>query len=332
VLVEYKSVHELVDVWCKWAEMHLARKDYHKALEILGRATAVPTLTANISYRDDTLPPQKRLFKSLKLWSFYADLEESVGNMTSAKAVYDQMLSLKIANPQTILNYATFLEEQHYFEESFKVYQRGIDTFGYPIAFEIWNVYLPKFAARYGATKLERTRDLFEQALVQCPPKNAFALYVMYGKMEEQYGLMRNAMGIYERGTQAVDRDTRLSMYRYYINKAAQVYGLVSTRPIYQSALDVLPDSDAKDLCMEFAEMECKLGEIDRARALYAYASQFCDPTTVQDFWTLWNDFEVKHGNEDTFKEMLRIKRSVQAQYSTQIKFISAQILAQDQA
>ena len=29
-----------------------------------------------------------------------------------------------------------------------------------------------------------------------------------------------------------------------------------------------------------------------------------------------WNEFEVKHGNEDTFREMLRIKRSVSASYS----------------
>lgn len=38
--------------------------------------------------------------------------------------------------------------------------------------------------------------------------------------------------------------------------------------------------------------------------------------------------FEVKHGNEDTVREMLRIKRSVQATYNTQVNFMSAQMLA----
>lgn len=33
----------------------------------------------------------------------------------------------------------------------------------------------------------------------------------------------------------------------------------------------------------------------------------------------MWHDFEVRHGNEDTFREMLRIKRSVQAQFNTQV-------------
>lgn len=52
---------------------------------------------------------------------FYVDLEESVGTIESTKDVYNKILSLKIATPQTIINYANFLEENKYFEESFKV-------------------------------------------------------------------------------------------------------------------------------------------------------------------------------------------------------------------
>lgn len=43
--------------------------------------------------------------------------------LQSTKAVYDRILDLKIANPQIIINFAVFLEEHHYFEESFKVIQ-----------------------------------------------------------------------------------------------------------------------------------------------------------------------------------------------------------------
>merc|ERR1711963_579305 len=39
-------------------------------------------------------------------------------------------------------------------------------------------------------------------------------------------------------------------------------------------------------------------------------------------------DFEVKHGNEDTLREMLRIKRSVQHTYNTQVNMMSAQMLS----
>jgi pre-mRNA-splicing factor SYF1 len=67
------------------------------------------------------IPVQTRLFKSLKLWSFYVDLEESIGSVEATKVVYDKIVELKIANAQTIINYAQFLEENKYFEESFKV-------------------------------------------------------------------------------------------------------------------------------------------------------------------------------------------------------------------
>ena len=64
---------------------------------------------------------QARLFKSLKLWSYYVDLEEAIGTVDSAKAVYDKIMDLRIANAQIIVNYAAFLEENKYYEESFKV-------------------------------------------------------------------------------------------------------------------------------------------------------------------------------------------------------------------
>ena len=44
-----------------------------------------------------------------------------------------------------------------------------------------------------------------------------------------------------------------------------------------------------------------------------------CLCRVTADFWQTWKEFEVKHGNEDTLREMLRIKRSVQAVYNTQV-------------
>ena len=38
------------------------------------------------------------------------------------------------------------------------------------------------------------------------------------------------------------------------------------------------------------------------------------------EFWDAWKTFEVKHGNEDTFRDMLRIKRSVEAAFMTRVR------------
>ncbi|KAI0703601.1 spliceosome complex protein [Cytidiella melzeri] len=323
--VNFKTVEDLADVWCEWAELEIRHENYDEAIRVMQRAAAVPKNT-KINYHDHSIPVQARLFKSLKLWSFYVDLEESLGTVESTKAVYDKIFELRIANAQVIVNYAAFLEENKYFEESFKVYERGVELFTFPVSYEIWNIYLAKFVKRYGGDKIERTRDLFEQALEKCPAKSCKSIFLMYASFEEEHGLAKRAMGIYDRATGVVNDEDKFDLFTIYIAKATASYGLTATRPIYERALEILPDKQTAEMCLRFASMERKLGEIDRARAIYAHASQFCDPRVNQNFWAEWNTFEIETGSEDTFREMLRIKRSVQAQFNTEASYIAAQM------
>ncbi|VDO02545.1 unnamed protein product [Rodentolepis nana] len=54
---------------------------------------------------------------------------------------------------------------------------------------------------------------------------------------------------------------------------------------------------------------------------------------TEPEFWKTWKEFELTHGNEDTLREMLRIKRSVQATYNTKVSFMASHLAAtQEQA
>ena len=54
-----------------------------------------------------------------------------------------------------------------------QAYERGVALFRWPNVADVWHTYLSKFVGRYGGRKLERARDLFEQALDGCPPKYA---------------------------------------------------------------------------------------------------------------------------------------------------------------
>lgn len=329
VKVPYKSVSELAECWTEWAEMELRNENFDQAVNIMATATKAPK-RSTVDYFDENLTPQQRVHKSWKLWSFYVDLVESVSSLEETRKIYDRIFELRIATPQTVVNYANLLEENDYHEESFKIYERGLDLFSYPVAFELWNLYLTKAVDR--RISIERLRDLFEQAVEGCPPRFAKTLYLMYGALEEERGLARHAMRIYERATRAVADEDRSEMFNFYITKSASNFGLTSTRAIYERAIAALPDKEAAGMCIKFAEMERRLGEIDRARAIYGHASQFCDPRVEQDFWRKWEAFEVQHGNEDTFKEMLRIKRSVQAQFNTDVNFIASQAVARQAA
>lgn len=71
-------------------------------------------------------------------------------------------------------------------------------------------------------------------------------------------------------------------MYNIYIKRAADIYGVTQTRAIYEKSIETLPEDQSRQMCVKFADLETKLGEIDRARALYAHCSQICDPRVSQ--------------------------------------------------
>lgn len=52
-------------------------RNYDEALKLMQRATVMPS--RKVAYHDETETVQMRVYKSLKLWSMYADLEESFG-------------------------------------------------------------------------------------------------------------------------------------------------------------------------------------------------------------------------------------------------------------
>ncbi|KAL6841877.1 hypothetical protein ACP4OV_028389 [Aristida adscensionis] len=328
--VNFKVVDHLASIWCEWAEMELRHNNFDKAIELMRQATAEPSVEVKRrAAAEGNEPVQMKVHKSLKLWSFYVDLEESLGTLESTRAVYERILDLRIATPQIILNYAFLLEEHKYFEDAFKVYERGVKIFKYPHVKAIWVTYLTKFVQRYKRSKIERARELFQEAVQQAPPEEKKAIYLQWAKLEEDYGLAKRAMNVYDEAVRAVPNSERMSMYEIYIARAAELFGVPRTRQIYEQAIESgLPDRDVLTMCMKFAELERSLGEIDRSRAIYVHASNYADPNTHSDFWKKWNDFEIQHGNEDTFREMLRIKRTVAASRS-QTHFILPEYLMQ---
>eukprot|EP01134_Creolimax_fragrantissima_P005435 CFRG5435T1 len=327
VMSGFKKVEHLATVWCEYAEMELRHNNPRRALSLVKQATS--QYRGNTNASDSFASLRARLHTSLKLWSLYVDLEESLGSLQTVKAVYDRILDLRIATPQIIINYAMYLEENKYFEDAFRIYERGIGLFQWPYVYDIYIMYINKFVTRYAGEKLERTRDIFEQALEGCPSKYAKEIFLAYARMEEEYGLARHSMAVFDRAVRYLTGEDQFELFKMYIRLAAKMFGVTRTREIYELAIELLPDKYAWTLCLQYAGVELNLGEIDRARALFSYGSQIADPRTAKPFWTAWHDFEVKHGNEDTFRDMLRTKRSSQALFSTSVSAEYAQQLAE---
>ena len=64
------------------------------------------------------------------------------------------------------------------------------------------------------------------------------------------------------------------------------MYGNLCIYLVYNCDIVFRPND--REMCTRFAELERKLGEIDRARVLYMHASQMADPRVIiQDIYNL---------------------------------------------
>lgn len=166
---------------------------------------------------------------------------------------------------------------------------------------------------------MERSRDLFEQVLLNCPKEKRKIFYCLYAKLEEEFGLLNRAIEIFSKAVKEVLDSEKVQVFFVYMQKTCDYFGIFKMRKLFEEVFDSLTvPSHVIEIGKKFANIEKKLGEIDRARAIYGYVSQFCDPrkSDEEEFWKVWHDFEVYHGNEDTFREMMRIKRTVITKYA----------------
>ncbi|XP_954620.1 rna-processing protein, putative [Theileria annulata] len=307
---DFKYVDDLATLWCCWVEMYLRHKQFKKALEISRRSVSGNGKTS-IS---------KRLHTSVKLWTLSLDMEQNFGTIETTRVTFNKMVELKVVTPQVALSFAGYLEQHKYFEASFNAFEKCVVLFKWPQLYYLYLPYLTKFVRRYKGTKLERAREIFDQCLynreLKVPPKFVKYLFYLYASMEEEYGMVKKFLSILDDACKLADKEDQLTLIKFYVAKTCEFFGVTQTRQIYQQCLEYVSDDVARELCSMYIHMERGLGEIDRARAIYVYSSQISDPSINTDFWKGWREFEVLHGNEDSFREMLRIKRSVQAQYS----------------
>jgi pre-mRNA-splicing factor SYF1 len=149
----------------------------------------------------------------------------------------------------------------------------------------------------------------------------------MYADYEENFGLLNHSMQIYDRGCKDLtDPKDRYEVLNLQIAKASEYYGVTRTRKLFERAFELVEGGDRVQMGLRFAKMERKMGEIERARAIYQHLSQFCNPRQremEEQFWQIWEKFEVYHGNQDTYGDYMRTKRTVEIRYSVAVPITS---------
>lgn len=86
-------------------------------------------------------------------------------------------------------------------------------------------------------------------------------LFLLYAKLEEDYGLARHALQVLDRALQRVKDDDKIEIFQIYVSKASEMFGVAKTREVYEKAIQTLPKHLVRFVIMQYAQLELKLGE-----------------------------------------------------------------------
>lgn len=306
VLIKYKFSDELGEMWRSWIEFELRNGGSLQALHFL----------RNVIHGESLVFKYDKFLEDSELVGIYLDLEESCGTFATYRAAYEFLFDRKALTVQMVVHYSCYLEENDFFEESFRNYEKGIQLFSYPQVRVLWLVYLEKFVLRYKSNKILRQEDLFEQALSNCPKFYRAEIYLKYVELLVLYGSQKKVVAVLRRAYQDVAIEYQLGFCRFYARKMSVLFGSIALRKVYAEALEILKDDHAMEISLDYFALENDLNEVDRARTILKFAVQFATEKTAPLLWKVWKDFEQDHGSEETYKEMLRIQMSYHASRS----------------
>ena len=85
-------------------------------------------------------------------------------------------------------------------------------------------------------------------------------------------------MAVYDRAVAAVADSDKMAVLKVFLRRASDLFGVSRTRQIYEKAIEIMPSLLVRDVCMDFANLEQSLGEIDRVRGIYSYCASLCNP------------------------------------------------------
>lgn len=348
----FKTLNEIASVYCSWIEVELLEGNFKKALRIArlvidlsnggGRGRSISRMKnytgANAHEESDSLIGRNIpmlgddhfrslnqnfcLLNNVKLACLILDLEINYGTIETSINLFDILYHKKIITVKMVLSFANYLYENKYFYECFKTYEKAISIFHYPYLYPVYVHYISKYVQRYKDKNISYVRELYKQAIYGVdektfiPKEFAKNIFLMYASFEEHYGFLKRSLSIYKEAVPFLSEPDKVKFYKLFISKVSKSYGVHKAREAFEEAIQTLKDDDAREICLLYIDMEYKLNEYDRVRALYIYTAQFTNPSVHLSFYQDWREFEALHGNEHTFREMIRIKRSVLSLFS----------------
>ena len=333
----FKTVDDLSNVWIEWIllELKSAVVDMDSPEDVRWTMVVETARRAISQYRGSPKSTvQSELYKSVKLWNLVIDIEESLSTPQLVRAIYTSMTDLGVITPALILSWAQFEQSQSMFENTIRVLEKGIGMFPWPHCRDIWVFYLnlvlvpeKNLLSKKKRTRVlstERIRDLFDQVITACPGKFLAPFLFLCFKFELDRGMARTCISILSKGASnsAIPIHERVQLFYMALSESVRLLGASASRKIFDEAIETFTSLKSEKLviefCLQYAAVESQIGEIERGRRLFHHAAQFANPknSDLAYMWDKWRDFELEHGNEETYKDMKRVRRSVDVLFS----------------
>lgn len=284
--------------------------------------------------------------------------QSAVVDLTPLEIAYDKGYELKTLTLKMILNYIEILKENNFFEKSFQVNEKFLNYFSnnnFLLKFFITKIYIKNFKLRYNKLKVERVRNIYDELIVSndksslIDKKNSekyVEIFLSYIQYEEELGNIRRVFNLFYRSFFYINKKYYLKFIKLWLKKIEFHYGLIKTREVFDlifsssstqqdsnspsiNFLQILTSNELIELSLLYASMEINIfGEVERARKIFTFSSQFLLNSTPsstsknieETFIQKWKEFEYSHGSEMSFKEMLRILRTIEMEKSSSMK------------
>lgn len=284
---KFKNNEELVELYINWLKMFIENDRVEEGVEILENILVKKT---------------EDVSKSVKLWLYYFEvLEIYVDDYTKIINAYYKMIELRYATPNVIFLMASFLEGEGQIKELFKIYEYSLSQFNdSEIKFQIFNHYLPKLMRH--EKNLEVVRDVFDKGLFQLPERFQPPIIILYSEFEYDNGLIIKSFNLLNNfilKTKTDPIELMLIVIKKFNNK-------IDLRDVLEKYTELkLAPSSFISLLKEFITFEKDNKEYSRVRYLYQYLH-----TNANHPYNDWEDFELEHGDESTFKNFIRFKQT----------------------
>lgn len=342
----FPSIDQLSEVYIKWSEMLLESPEEpeEKAISVI----------ANVLMKPNTkkLDSESKIRESSRLWNFYFELleslvdnaEESGERISQLIDGFEKCVQMKLATPQMFLNLANTLRSWNLHSKSYTIYERALEVF--PDDFinaEIWSTYLKQILD--DKLQLDRVLSLFDDCLFSSENRIAghlckpiASLYIEFLETNEPgFKLFGILTKVIKRLRDSLDQDSLLKTERDQIYKDKyDLCALLVSKAILLDDInfkreileDIMNDNQLRlneliEFSNMFIDLEIKQGSLKRARVLFEHITSLTNPQSnlMKPVWDKWEAFELEHGDENNFKEMIRLKRQLMKEHENDTAF-----------